>query len=418
MIASHCQACSSSEDMPPRFLSASHPYVKFGSFDHGKVAACGYVILSHVWQDVEQLHEDVFRFERETTAANDPRLSVKIRECHRLARAYGFDWFWIDAPCIDQKNSVELSEAIRSMYHWYASASICFAHLPDVPSHDPIRESGSAFRRSVYFKRGWTLQELIAPPRVIFLSSEWTVLGEKDGLADLLEEITGIDQDVLTLRRPVADVSVARRLSWASLRETRRVEDQAYCLMGLFDICMPVLYGEGNKAFLRLQQTILAQICDHTLFAWGAATDMFPTLDLADVAEASLPYSTTPLFASSPAAFARSRMIHPVQIAEFISCTEVLAGPNTGCAKVSVRMNHPSLVSLIEVYLATTPLFAGPLWPEDSSPYTMPRIHSACRHPRMSGSSPFVHCAGASPQRSPSHSVRCPEPRVRDAVSS
>ncbi|EIW59650.1 HET-domain-containing protein, partial [Trametes versicolor FP-101664 SS1] len=227
-----------------------------------------YTILSHVWQDVEQSHKDVLRLEREAAVPEDPRLSVKVRECHRLARSYGFGWFWVDAPCIDQRNSAELSEAIASMYHWYASASICFAHLPDVPSRDPIRDSASAFRQSIYFRRGWTLQELIAPRRVVFLSSDWTFLGEKDELADLLEEITGIDQDVLTFRRRVADVSVARRLSWASQRETRRVEDQAYCLMGLFDICMPVLYGEGDKAFLRLQQTILAQSCDHTLFAW------------------------------------------------------------------------------------------------------------------------------------------------------
>lgn len=189
MISSRYPACSGSEDMSPRFLSASHPYVKFGSFNHGEVVAGGYVILSHVWQDVEQPHEDILRFERETAAADDPRLSVKIRECRRLARAYGSDWFWVDAPCIDQKNSVELSEAISSMQQWYASASICFAHLPDVPSNDPIRDPGSAFRRSVYFKRGWTLQELIAPRRVVFLSSDWTVLGEKEELADLLSTL-------------------------------------------------------------------------------------------------------------------------------------------------------------------------------------------------------------------------------------
>lgn len=336
-------------DSKMRLLSSSCAHIKFESFGNGGIVTDGYIILSHVWQDVEQPHEDVLRLERLVVAADDPRLSVKIRECYRLARAYGFGWFWVDAPCIDSKNSAELSEAIRSMYHWYAGASICFAHLPDVPSHDPIRDPGSAFRRSIYFRRGWTLQELIAPRRVIFLSSDWTVLGEKDELADLLEEITGIDQDVLTFRRHVADISVSCRLSWASRRETRRVEDQAYCLMGLFDIHMPVLYGEGDKAFLRLQQTILAQICDHTLFAWGAVSDIFPTLGATDVAEGSLPYSTTPLFAPSPAVFAKSsRSMHPIRIADFMTRTEALASVITRHAKVSARIHYPGIFSRIE----------------------------------------------------------------------
>lgn len=161
------------------------------------------------------------------------------------------------------------------MYEWYAQASICFAHLPDVPSEDNIRASGSAFRKSVYFRRAWTLQELIAPRRVLFLSADWTVLGDKHELADLLEEITGIDRDVLTFRRRLSDVSVADRLSWALHRNARRPEDIAYCLMGLFGIHMAPLYGEGAyKAFVRLQLKILEEVCDHTLLAWTESQDL------------------------------------------------------------------------------------------------------------------------------------------------
>ncbi|KAL1950118.1 hypothetical protein VTO73DRAFT_5241 [Trametes versicolor] len=314
-------------------LSSSCPSIKFKSFKNDSAVTDGYIILSHVWQDIEQPHEAILHLEREAAAADDPRLSIKVRECYRLARAYGYGWFWVDAPCIDNRNSTELSEAIRSMYSWYASASICFAHLPDVPSHDHIHHPDSAFRRSVYFRRGWTLQELIAPRRVIFLSSDWIVLGEKDQLPDLLEEITGIDQDVLTFRGRVADVSVARRLSWASQRETRYVEDQAYCLMGLFGIHMNIKYGEGDNAFLRLQQKILKKICDHTLFAWGAVTDMSLTHGLADVAGGCLPYSTTPLFAPSPVAFSRSRSMHPVDIETFMASTEALTDDTAGYTK-------------------------------------------------------------------------------------
>lgn len=110
----------------PRFLCAYHHNAQFQSFDNGKVVAGGYVNLSHVCQGVEQPHEEVLRSEREAVAVDDLRLGVKVRECYRLARAYDYGWFWIDAPGIDNRNSTELSEAIRSMYTWYASASICF----------------------------------------------------------------------------------------------------------------------------------------------------------------------------------------------------------------------------------------------------------------------------------------------------
>lgn len=228
-----------------RLLSSADPHVRFNSCNEPIALAGGYAVLSHVWQDIEQSYAEIAALEQEFAPVSDPRLSVKVRKCCRLAQAHGLPWFWVDAPCIDQTNSAELSEAISSMYEWYAQASVCFAHLPDVPSGDHVRAPGSAFRKSVYFRRAWTLQELIAPRRVVFLSADWTVIGDKHELADLLEEITGIDQDVLTFRRPLSDVSVADRLSWALHRNARRPEDIAYCLMGLFGIHMAPLYGEG-----------------------------------------------------------------------------------------------------------------------------------------------------------------------------
>lgn len=397
-------------------LSSSCPSIKFKSFKNDSAVTDGYIILSHVWQDIEQPHEAILHLEREAAAADDPRLSIKVRECYRLARAYGYGWFWVDAPCIDNRNSTELSEAIRSMYSWYASASICFAHLPDVPSHDHIHHPDSAFRRSVYFRRGWTLQELIAPRRVIFLSSDWIVLGEKDQLADLLEEITGIDQDVLTFRGRVADVSVARRLSWASQRETRYVEDQAYCLMGLFGIHMNIKYGEGDNAFLRLQQKILKKICDHTLFAWGAVTDMSLTHGLADVAGGCLPYSTTPLFAPSPVAFSRSRSMHPVDIETFMASTEALTDDTAGYTKVCGRKYNSSTTYLIDMHTATATIFAGSLRPEMPPPYRVSGVHPRRCAPCLPRSRPFVHRTCITPARSSKCSIRCSEPRVCGAT--
>ncbi|OJT06666.1 Vegetative incompatibility protein HET-E-1 [Trametes pubescens] len=154
-----------------RMFSSMFPGVRLQSFNSPTAVDGGYAILSHV--------------------------CPKVREIHRLARSYDLPWFWIDAPCIDRQSSAELSEAIRSMYKWYSQSSICFVYLADVPSDSSlISAPNSAFRRSKYFFRGWTLQELIAPRRVIFLSKDWTVLGEKHELAGLLEEITGFFQKV------------------------------------------------------------------------------------------------------------------------------------------------------------------------------------------------------------------------------
>ena len=156
------------------------------------------------------------------------------------------------------------------MYSWYRGAIICYAYLPDVPSDEDPRAPGSSFRRSRWFTRGWTLQELIAPRRVVFLFRDWKILGTKYSLADVLVEITGIWDEVLAGNLPLRSVSVATRMSWASNRETTRVEDEAYSLLGIFDITMTPVYGEGERAFRRLQEEILKRIPDQSLFAWGS----------------------------------------------------------------------------------------------------------------------------------------------------
>lgn len=189
----------------------------------------------------------------------------------RAAREQGFGWIWNDTCCIDTRSSAELEEAINSMYRWYAEAAMCLAYLQDVPDDCPIEDASSAFRKSRWFKRGWTLQELLAPHCLVFLSANWKHLGTKFGLADLLQDITGIDAEVLTFRRALQHVSVARRMSWASKRETSRTEDQAYSLLGIFDVSMATIYGEGEYAFRRLQVKIMKRTADHTLFAWGNA---------------------------------------------------------------------------------------------------------------------------------------------------
>jgi hypothetical protein len=137
-------------------------------------------------------------------------------------------------------------------------------------------------RGSRWFKRGWTLQELVAPKEVIFYSSEWSKLGSKSGLHELLTEITGIERRVLKDGN-FENVSVARRMSWAANRETTRVEDRAYSLLGIFDCNMPLLYGEGAKAFIRLQEEIMKVSDDQSLFAWGVPDEPLSMEDFSDL---------------------------------------------------------------------------------------------------------------------------------------
>lgn len=200
---------------------------------------------------------------------DDPYLSPKIRGACDFARANGYQYIWIDSCCIDQASSSELSEAINSMYHWYARADVCYVFLVDVPTGEDHQLEGSCFRRSRWFSRGWTLQELIAPLHVVFLSKDWINIGSKRERASLVTDITAIPFNALLHAESLDKFSVAQRLSWASKRETTRVEDQAYSLLGIFDINMAPLYGEGDRAFRRLQEEILRRIPDQSLFAWG-----------------------------------------------------------------------------------------------------------------------------------------------------
>lgn len=211
---------------------------------------------------------------------DDPELSPKIKMACAIAREAGYWYIWIDSCCIDKTSSSELSEAINSMYAWYGDARICYAYLADVPPGETTQSEDSDFRRSRWFTRGWTLQELIAPAKLVFLCAEWETIGSKHDLVDVLEEITGIDRDALLLDgTDLNKFSVAQRFSWASMRETERVEDHAYSLMGLFDINMPTLYGEGERAFRRLQEEILRRTPDQSLFAWGNVWKPFTDVD-------------------------------------------------------------------------------------------------------------------------------------------
>ncbi|KAH9915017.1 heterokaryon incompatibility protein-domain-containing protein [Epithele typhae] len=237
-----------------------------------------YAILSHVWArktaendkpyEPELTYDDYIRLRTEHGDGSDDlfldKLPLKVRRSCEVAKHHGISFIWIDTCCINKSNSSELSEAINSMYRWYSLAQVCYAYLYDVD------HAKTKFHDSEWFKRGWTLQELIAPPEVLFFDSDWQMIGSRYDLSDEIRAITNIDRAVLRKERQISDVCVAQRMSWAASRKTTREEDMAYCLIGIFDVHLPPLYGERDYAFIRLQEAILAKIPDQSILAWGS----------------------------------------------------------------------------------------------------------------------------------------------------
>ncbi|KAF9455700.1 heterokaryon incompatibility protein-domain-containing protein [Collybia nuda] len=223
-----------------------------------------YAILSHVWRNEEITFQDI----NDHGKAMLKKGWEKIVGACNTAKRDKFEYIWIDTCCINKESSAELSEAINSMYAWYRNAQICYAYLWDVPSDGNYESLHSPFSLSAWFTRGWTLQELIAPPRVNFYGSDWTDIGTKATLQRTISAITGIDTRIIVGKSELENVPIAVKMSWAAKRNTTREEDVAYSLMGLFDINMPLLYGEGKKAFIRLQHEIIKKSNDHSIFAW------------------------------------------------------------------------------------------------------------------------------------------------------
>jgi hypothetical protein len=213
-----------------------------------------YAILSHTWggDDEEVTFQDLAnRFEQAKSKAGYRKILFGGEQAARDSLKY----FWVDTCCIDKSNNTELSEAINSMFRWYRNAVKCYAYLADVSSADGQNSNVTdswkvSFRSSRWFTRGWTLQEVIAPHHVEFFSVEGKLLGDRASLEQIVHEVTGIASQALR-GEPLSGFSVAERMAWAEARKTTREEDKAYSLLGIFDVCMPLIYGEGEKNALR-----------------------------------------------------------------------------------------------------------------------------------------------------------------------
>ncbi|KAE9381065.1 HET-domain-containing protein [Stipitochalara longipes BDJ] len=246
-----------------------------------------YAILSHTWGKEEVSFQEwtsLFRHRKlekrfgksieymfaglELDTIHERSGYSKIVRCAEEARSNSINYIWVDTCCIDKTSSAELSEAINSMFRWYEKSIICYAYLSDVASLGSLRHEDSDFRKSRWFTRGWTLQELLAPSQLVFFDQGWGTSCKKTHISEVISEITGISAIYIS-HAGFQRASFAQKMAWASQRKTTRREDLAYCLLGNFEVNIPLLYGEGDKAFTRLQEEIVKQTQDQSVFAWG-----------------------------------------------------------------------------------------------------------------------------------------------------
>lgn len=226
-----------------------------------------YATFSHVTDEDKALFEVFTQTERDSC-----KDSIKIieRACDQ-ARNGGFEWLWSHAACVDRRSSAALSEAINSLARIYRDCQSSLIYLEDLDckpaGYQTIGESLAGCR---WTKNIWAIPQIIFPREVHFFSSDWTHIGTKRSLLRDLSSITGIDEPVLEDSDYLENYSIARRISWASKMTAPRTEDFAYALFGLFDISMPVTYGEGRKAFLKLQEEITKDTDDFSFVAWDS----------------------------------------------------------------------------------------------------------------------------------------------------
>ncbi|KAK4163928.1 heterokaryon incompatibility protein-domain-containing protein [Cladorrhinum sp. PSN259] len=223
-----------------------------------------YAILSHTWGP----DEDEVTFNDLKDGSGKAKVGYsKIHFCAEQARKDNLEYIWVDTCCIDKANYTELAEAITSMFHWYRVATKCYVYLVDVSTRKRLHEQTmpkweSAFRNSRWFTRGWTLQELLAPKSVIFFSREHDPLGDRNTLEQEINETTRIPLAALR-GAPLSTFSTEERMRWAARRETKKIEDKAYCLLGIFNVFIPLIYGEGDNAFIRLKEAINQSVYLH-----------------------------------------------------------------------------------------------------------------------------------------------------------
>ncbi|KAF2995238.1 hypothetical protein E8E13_002798 [Curvularia kusanoi] len=235
-----------------------------------------YAILSHTWGEEEVTFDDL------TEGKGTDKIGFdKIRFCMQQAARDGLKFSWVDTCCIKKDNPTELQHSINSMFRWYKEAAKCYVYMADVSTskqpQDCRTQNGvwrEDFTRSRWFTRGWTLQELLAPHDVSFFSREGEMLGSLDKLKELVQMVTGLPLSVFS-GTDLHTYGIEERLSWTAKRHTTREEDKAYSLLGIFNVFLPLIYGEGeDNAFRRLRSEIRERKNDAIAFARLSETEL------------------------------------------------------------------------------------------------------------------------------------------------
>jgi hypothetical protein len=272
-----------------------------------------YAILSHTWGNPKEelSYEDI-----NTSPVPQKAGFQKIGSLCRQTANDGLSWAWCDTCCINKSSSSELSEAINSMFKWYENAAVCYAYLSDVPAVQSNEQRVKKFRESRWFTRGWTLQELLAPHHVEFYIQDWQFFGTKDDLSSLLKEITGINAGALSWPWAIPNYCVANKMSWASRRVTTRLEDRAYCMLGILGVHIPLLCGEGRNAFRRLQEELLKSSDDESVFAHSGPNILAEGPEAFDLGfnVTSLPRATIWEHSDIPSMESAASLYHPFTV--------------------------------------------------------------------------------------------------------
>ena len=259
-----------------------------------------YVMLSHRWEDGEPLLQDVQNisvYDLKESPAN-----TKLQKFCGLVRALGFRWAWTDNSCVDKSNNVVLQESLVAMFTWYRGSSLTIVYLLGVSSK--FQRPGDLWQ-SIWNTRAWTYQEYVAAEVILFYTEDWVpylglnVPNHKQS-SDIIAEMqraTGVSAQEMAMLRPGLD-RVREKLYLASRRETTLVEDMAYSLFGIFNVAIPVIYGEGNRAVGRLLEHILTGSGDVTILAWtgcrGDYNSCLP-MDLTVYSSSSPPHVPRPI---------------------------------------------------------------------------------------------------------------------------
>ena len=240
-----------------------------------------YAMFSHKWRGNEPLYEEVMHvivYELEESLTHD-----KLQMFCKIVRDAGFHWAWSDTCCINRADSAVLQEALVSMFQWYQGSAMTVVRLCNVFS--PSRRGDLV--RSIWNTRAWTFQEYHASKVVLFYNSDWTLYRNFDvpnhkecpEIIAEMEEATGIETRALMAIRPGLE-NIREKLRLASTRQTTRIEDTAYSLLGIFSLSLSVVYGEGDEAVGRMLSQLLTSSGDTSILAWtgrsGGFNSCFP----------------------------------------------------------------------------------------------------------------------------------------------